>query len=139
MKTKFIRYITLLGHNVLFTILLVEGVAFIGGLKDKKALPDTLVVTVTAYRPLAKYTDKSPNWTSIGTPAIMGVCAVSQDLLDNHKLKYGDVLDVPDLGIYKIMDTMNARHTSWIDILVNTRRQELIVGRRDHVTITRIK
>ena len=97
-----------------------------------------LVVTVTAYRPIEAQTDSSPNWTSIETPAVMGICAASRDLLRSGELKYGDVVSVPQLGVYKVMDTMNIRHKKHIDVLVYTKAQERIVGWRKNVPITRI-
>lgn len=87
-------------------------------------------VTVTSYRPIKSQTDSTPDHTSIGTPAIMGICAASRDLLESGTLNYGDLIDVPGLGIYKVMDTMNNRHTKHIDILVYNITQERLVGWR---------
>jgi 3D (Asp-Asp-Asp) domain-containing protein len=98
-----------------------------------------IVVTITAYRPIAKQTDNSPNFTSINTPAVMGVCAVSQDLLAEGAVNYGDLILIPNLGIYMALDTMNARHTKHIDILVYTYKQEKIIGIRKDVGIVVIE
>ena len=97
-----------------------------------------LLVTVTAYRPIRTQTDSSPNWTSTGTPAVMGICAASRDLLESGQLNYGDIISVPKLGVYKVMDTMNIRHKKHIDILVYTKVQEQIVGWRKNVLIVRV-
>lgn len=109
-------------------------------IKDHRATNKSaeLVVTVTAYRPIKAQTDSSPNWTSVGTPAIMGICAASRDLLESGQLNYGDIVSVPKLGVYKVMDTMNARHKKHIDILVYTKAQERIVGWRKQVLITKV-
>jgi 3D (Asp-Asp-Asp) domain-containing protein len=89
-----------------------------------------LMVQVTSYRPIKQQCDSTPNFTSINTPAIMGICAVSQDLLHSGLVHYGDLIQVPNLGIYQVMDTMNKRHVFAIDILVYTHKQEKIVGVR---------
>lgn len=136
----------MLCHNVLFTLLLIKGLTFISNksgnstndLNPTSHTYDLISVTVTAYRPLAKYTDKTPNWTSLGSPAVMGICAVSQDLLENHTFRYNDLISIPDLGVYKVMDAMNKRHTNWVDILVYTHKQELIIGKRQNVLVRRL-
>ena len=94
-----------------------------------------LVLTVTSYRPIPAQTDSSPNWTSTGSPAVMGICAASRDLLSDGRLHYGDIVEVPKLGVYKVMDTMNKRHKNHIDILVYTVTQERIVGWRKQVSV----
>lgn len=108
------------------------------GCAPKYNKPVELSVTVTAYRPIKAQTDNSPNWTAVGTPAVMGICAASRDLLESGQLNYGDIISVPKLGAYKVMDTMNARHKRHIDILVYTAIQEKIVGWRKNVLITKV-
>jgi 3D (Asp-Asp-Asp) domain-containing protein len=109
---------------------------------QKSDKPDNqITVDVTAYRPIRSQTDGSPNHTSIGTPALMGICAVSQDLIRSGTVNYGDMLFVPGIGLYLVMDTMNPRHKEHVDILVYTKTQEKLVGWRkcQVVTILRIK
>ena len=101
----------------------------------KKVPPTYLQVTVTAYRPEKKFTDSSPHWTSVGSPTVMGMCAVSQDLLQNGTVQYGDNLDVPGLGVFKVLDTMNPRHRNHVDILVYTKAIERCVGWRRGVSV----
>ena len=134
----------LLGLKVMLALLaLFVGVRTVGSFLSptgvKKSSQETMSLTVTAYRPIAKQTDSSPNWTSVGTPAVMGVCAVSRDLLNSGALLYGDLVEVSNLGVYKVFDTMNIRHKQHIDILVYTVTQERIVGWRRNVTVRKIK
>lgn len=98
-----------------------------------------VTVKVTAYRPIKSQTDSTPNWTSISSPAIMGVCAISQDLLKDGTFKYGDVIFVSGLGVYMIMDTMNPRQYKSLDILVYTRTQEKIIGVRPNTQVRKLK
>ena len=108
-------------------------------IKDKIRVYKWVTVKVTAYRPIKSQTDSTPDFTSINTPAVMGVCAVSQDLLKTGAFHYGDVILVPGLGTYLVMDTMNARHKQSVDILVYTRHQEKIVGVRLDVLVTKVR
>lgn len=98
-----------------------------------------LIVSVTAYRPLKRFTDSSPNWTSIGDPSIMGNVAASQDLLADGTLHYGDIVLIPELGVFRVNDTMNKRHKKHLDILVYTKTQERCVGWRKSVQVRVIK
>lgn len=120
-----------------WTLLAVAATLVIAFGPTRKCMPtyNEISLTVTAYRPIPSQTDSSPNWTSVGTPAVMGICAASRDLLKDGLLHYGDIVDVPKLGVYKVMDTMNARHKKHIDILVYTKTQEKIVGWRKQVPV----
>lgn len=89
-----------------------------------------LAVTLTAYQPIPSQTDSSPTWTSIGDRTTKFGCAVSQDLLKSGRVKYGDVLHVPGWGYRVVNDTMNARHTNAVDLLVFTLAEEKKVGVR---------
>lgn len=96
-----------------------------------------LLVTLTAYQPIAAQTDDSPTWTSEGDRTTKHGCAVSQDLLKNGRVKYGDVLYVPGFGYRVVNDTMNKRHTNSVDLLVFTHAEEKHVGIR-HLTIYKL-
>lgn len=115
------------------------GVQYMPVIKDRIESHKWTLVKVTAYRPIKSQTDSTPDFTAVNTPAIMGVCAVSQDLLKDGVFKYGDIVLVPGLGVYAVMDTMNARHKKSIDILVYTRLQEKIVGIRPETLIKKLR
>jgi 3D (Asp-Asp-Asp) domain-containing protein len=101
---------------------------------------DTYIeVSITSYRPIKTQTDSSPNWTSIGEPAVMGNVAASQDLLADGTLHYGDVVLITGLGVFRVNDTMNARHKRHLDILVYTKTQERCVGWRKDVKVRILK
>lgn len=97
-------------------------------------LATALVVTLTAYQPIASQTDSSPSWTSIGDRTSKYGCAVSQDLLLTKRVRYGDVLYVPGFGYRVVNDTMNKRHRNRVDLLVFTHAEEKKVGER-HLTV----
>jgi 3D (Asp-Asp-Asp) domain-containing protein len=114
-------------------------VQYLPVVKDRIEVHKWINVKLTAYRPIKGQTDSTPDFTAINTPAVMGICAVSQDLLSGGKLHYGDVILIPGLGVYLVMDTMNARHRQSVDILVYTRHQEKIIGIRPDTLIKRLK
>jgi 3D (Asp-Asp-Asp) domain-containing protein len=90
---------------------------------------------VTAYQPVKAQTDSTPFITSVGSPAVMGICAVSQDMLHDGRIVYGDLVDVPGIGVFKVQDTMNKRFTNSVDILVHDLTQVKLIGKRHNVRI----
>lgn len=95
-------------------------------------------LTVTSYRPIEGQTDDSPTWTSIGDRTTKFGVAVSQDLLKDQSVKYGDVLYIEGYGFRVVNDCMNARHKKAIDLLVFTKREERAVGVR-HLKVFVVK
>lgn len=92
-------------------------------------------LTVTSYQPIPAQTkpecvDRHHCETSIGDGITMYGCAVSQDLLHSGRVHYGDALWVPGFGWRVVNDTMNARITNSVDLLVFTRVEEKRVGVR---------
>lgn len=88
------------------------------------------VLTVTSYRPVAGQTDASPTWTSIGDRTTKFGVAVSQDMLADGRVHYGDVLYIPGYGLRVVNDCMNARHRDRIDLLVFSYDEEKMIGTR---------
>lgn len=85
-------------------------------------------LTITSYRPVPDQTDNSPTWTSIGDRTTKYGVAVSQDLLKEKKVKYGDILLIEGIGMKVVNDTMNIRHKRHVDILVFTHKEEVKIG-----------
>lgn len=96
------------------------------------------VLTVTSYRPVAAQTDSSPTWTSIGDRTTRYGVAVSQDMLKDGRIKYGDVLLIDGYGLRVVNDCMNARYKNRIDLLVFSHAEEKKVGVK-HLRVWRIK
>lgn len=94
-------------------------------------------MTLTSYQPVESQTDDSPTWTSIGDRTTKFGCAVSQDLLRDGLVNYGDVLYIPGYGYKIVNDTMNARHTKHVDLLVFTHKEEKAVGVR-HLRVYKV-
>jgi len=91
------------------------------------------ILQITAYQPVPGQTRPGCNgihdcFTSIGdVPTKYGV-AVSQDLLANGTVHYGDPIYIDGIGWRIVNDTMNKRHHNAVDIMVWTRAEEKAVG-----------
>ena len=95
-------------------------------------------LTVTSYQAIPSQTDSSPGWTAIGDKTTKFGVAVSQDMLKDGRIKYGDVLLIDGYGLRVVNDCMNARHKNRIDLLVFSHAEEKRVGTR-HLRVWRIK
>jgi len=87
-------------------------------------------VTLTSYRSVHSQTDSSPWITSIGERVTIRGCAISQDLLQSGKIKYGDLLYIEGYGYRFANDTMNVRLKNSIDLWVTTKQEEVKIGNR---------
>ncbi len=91
--------------------------------------------SLTGYHPTVEQCDSTPDVTADGTKFDINKAgdyryvALSRDLLTHFnrrgaKIKFGDYIIIKGTpnraqdGIYQVRDTMNKRHTEWIDILL---------------------
>lgn len=81
-------------------------------------------LNITGYRSVPQQTDNSPFITSIGERVTKDGVAVSQDLLESKKVKYGDWLYVEGVGLKRVNDTMHPRHKNHIDVWLPTLEAE---------------
>lgn len=70
---------------------------------------------VTYYTNRVEETDDTTNITAMGTRVREGIVGVSRDLLKKG-WTHGKYIYVSNEGIYRIEDTMNAKHKQSIDI-----------------------
>ena len=92
--------------------------------------------SLTGYHPVPEQTDSTPDITADGTKFDIDKAgdyryvALSRDLLTHFKyrgadINFGDYILIKGTpkgaqdGIYQVRDTMNKRHTQWIDILLS--------------------
>ena len=64
--------------------------------------------------------------------------AVSQDMLRDGRVKYGDPIYIEGFGTRIVNDCMNKRYTNRIDLLVFTQQEEHVIGVRKNVKVWRI-
>jgi 3D (Asp-Asp-Asp) domain-containing protein len=93
------------------------------------------ILTVTSYRPVPEQTKPECTGrfhctTSIDDGITKFGVAVSQDMLKDGRVHYGDVLFVEGYGYRVVNDCMGARHKNAIDLMVLTRDEEKAVGVR---------
>jgi hypothetical protein len=96
--------------------------------------------SLTGYHPVKEQTDSTPDITADGTKFDIEragdyrYVALSRDLITNFKhrgadINFGDYILIKGTpngaqdGIYQVRDTMNKRHTAWIDILLTPGEQ----------------
>jgi len=101
-------------------------------------------LTCTAYRSVPTQTDDTPYVTSIGHRVNPTVIAVSQDLLKDGIVKYGDVVYVEGTGYRIVQDCMNKRHKKRIDLWVGSKDEESKIyqkykGRAPRVWVVKTK
>lgn len=96
------------------------------------------VVTLTSYQPIPAQTDDSPTWTANGDRTTKYGIAVSQDLLNEKGLHYGDIVYVEHFGYRVVNDCMNKRHTKSADLLVFTHAEEKRIGTR-HLKLWKVR
>lgn len=73
-------------------------------------------VDVTAYAPLKSQTDSTPFITASNTRVRTGICALSQDIEQGLKLKFGDIIHIKNIGAFEFQDRMNKRWKKRVDI-----------------------
>lgn len=93
------------------------------------------ILQVTAYQPVPQQTRPGCNgihdcFTSIGDVPTKFGAAVSQDLLKNGTVHYGDSICVEGFGCRSVNDTMNKRHKNAVDLMVWTHIEEKVFGVR---------
>lgn len=90
---------------------------------------------VTSYQPTPAQTRPECKTrfdcdTAIGDRPTKYGMAVSQDLLANGSVHYGDILYIDGLGYRVVNDTMNSRHKKCVDLMVYSKKEEHRIGVR---------
>lgn len=75
-------------------------------------------VTITAYNPVKSQTDDTPNITASNGIACDGIIALSRNLEKNYNFKFGDLITIYNIGVFKFEDRMNKRWKNRVDILM---------------------
>lgn len=93
------------------------------------------ILTVTSYRPVPEQTKPECTsrfhcTTSIDDGITKTGVAVSQDMLRDGRVHYGDVLWVEGYGYRTVNDCMGPHNRNAIDLMVFTRDEEKAIGVR---------
>lgn len=81
-------------------------------------------ITITSYNNKVNQTDSTPNIMASNRVVYEGSVAVSRDIKKKYKLYYGDILYIPVLDKYFVIeDLMNKRFSNRIDIFTYDEKQ----------------
>lgn len=90
----------------------------------------TLPVTLTAYSSTVDQCDATPHITASLQSVRPGVIAVSDDLVKEMGLQFGQKVLIPGHGIFEVQDRMHPRWQRTVDIWVGDRKAALLFGKR---------
>ncbi|MBE0597060.1 MAG: 3D domain-containing protein [Desulfuromonadales bacterium] len=90
----------------------------------------TLPVTLTAYSSTVDQCDSTPHITASQQSVRPGVIAVSDDLVKEMGLRFGQKVLIPGHGIFEVQDRMHSRWQRTVDIWISDRKAALLFGKR---------
>lgn len=82
--------------------------------------PEPCPVTIYAYAPVRRCTDKTPHITASNQRVRPGIIAVSRDVERDLGMQFGDKVHIYGLGTFEFQDRMNARYRRSVDVLLPT-------------------
>ena len=91
-------------------------------------------VAVSAYPSTRDQTDDTPWQTADGSNVMVGQIAVSRDLI-NKGVKFGSVVYLEGLGVFRVTDVMAPRWKNKVDIWCADRTACKVFGNRNHITM----
>jgi 3D (Asp-Asp-Asp) domain-containing protein len=80
-------------------------------------------VTIYAYAPVRRCTDKTPHITASNQIVRPGIIAVSRDVERDLDMQFGDKVHIYGLGTFEFQDRMHKRYTRSVDVLLPTVKQ----------------
>jgi 3D (Asp-Asp-Asp) domain-containing protein len=75
-------------------------------------------VAITAYNPISKQTDSTPEITASNKLVSEGMIALSRDLEEEFEFIFGDTVVIEGFGRFNFEDRMSKRWTRRVDILM---------------------
>ncbi|MFA5515530.1 MAG: hypothetical protein WDA20_04520 [Desulfuromonadales bacterium] len=87
-------------------------------------------ITMTAYSSTVAQCDDTPHITASMQPVRHGIIAVSDDLVKEFGLQFGQRVLIPGHGIFEVQDRMHPRWRRTVDIWVADRKAALLFGRQ---------
>lgn len=87
-------------------------------------------VTLTAYSSTVGQCDSTPFLTASDQSVRVGIIAVSDDLMKEMGLRFGQRILIPGYGLFEIQDRMNPRWRRRVDIWQENRQVARLFGSR---------
>lgn len=85
-------------------------------IEDSSEVIELKGITITSYNNEESQTDDTPHIMASNRMVYEGAIAISRDIKDKYKLKWGDFVLINSDRLYVIEDLMNERYKNQIDI-----------------------
>jgi 3D (Asp-Asp-Asp) domain-containing protein len=85
-------------------------------IEDNSDVIELKGITITSYNNEERQTDSTPHIMASNRMVYEGAVAISRDLKEKHKLKWGDFVLLDSDRLYVIEDLMNERYKNQVDI-----------------------
>lgn len=85
-------------------------------IEDNSDVIELKGITITSYNNEESQTDSTPHIMASNRMVYEGAVAISRDLKEKHKLKWGDFVLLDSDRLYVIEDLMNERYKNQVDI-----------------------
>ena len=90
----------------------------------------TTPVTLTAYSSTPDQCDSSPHITASNKPVRRGIIAVSNDIMKELGIGFGQRVLIPGHGVFQVQDKMNPRWRRRVDIWHDDREAARLFGKQ---------
>lgn len=87
-------------------------------------------ITLTAYTSTVQECDDTPYFTASDQAVRPGIISVSNDLVKEMGLKFGQRVLIPGHGVFEVQDRMSPRLRRTVDIWMADRRVALLFGKQ---------
>ena len=88
-------------------------------------------VTLTAYSSTVDQCDSMPHITASLHPVRIGIVAISDDLMEEMGLTFGQRVLIPGHGLFQVQDRMNSRWHRRVDIWHEDRKAARLFGQQE--------
>jgi 3D (Asp-Asp-Asp) domain-containing protein len=87
-------------------------------------------VTITAYSSTKDQCDSTPHITASNSPVRIGIVAISNDLMNEMGLSFGQRVLIPGHGLFEVQDKMNSKWHRRVDIWHDDREAARLFGKQ---------
>lgn len=95
----------------------------------------SLPVTLTAYSSTVSQCDETPHYTASDQAVRNGIVAVSDDLVREMGLRFGQKVLIPGYGIFEVQDRMNPRWRRTVDIWISDQKAASLFGKQKGILL----
>lgn len=94
----------------------------------------SITVDATGYNALDAQCDKDAHITANGELSMIGTIAMSRDL-SRYGINLNDIVYIPQYGVFKVSDSMNARFSKRIDFMMGNKKAAELFGIKRNIKI----